>query len=158
MSVTNATRILKAKKIPFDLLEYSYSEKDLSVEKIAVDNDLPVAQIFKTLVAKGDKTGVLVAVVAGNQTLNLKALAKASGHKKIALVSVKDLQGLTGYIRGGCSPVGMKKNFPVFIDEVGLNFDKIYVNAGKRGYLMGVEPNALSKLCQAEFVSIGEEN
>lgn len=157
MSLTNAIRTLKAKKIPFTTVEYTYSADDLSIEKIAEDNDLPVAQVFKTLVAKGDKTGVIVAVVAGNQTLNLKALAKASGNKKIALVTVKDLQGLTGYIRGGCSPIGMKKAFPVFFSKVALDFDKIFVNAGKRGILMGVEPNALAGLCRGLFAEIGQD-
>lgn len=156
MSPTNAIRLLKAKKIEPVLLEYTYSEDDLSVEKIAKDNDLPVEQIFKTLVAKGDKTGVVVAVIAGNQSLNMKALAKASGNKKIALVPVKDIQALTGYVRGGCSPIGMKKNFPVFIDISASNFEKIYVNAGTRGWLMGVEPRVLTDLCQADLVSIGE--
>ena len=152
MSSTNATRILKAKKIPF--IEYTYSAEDLSVEKIAEDNNLPVAQVFKTLVAKGDKTGVIIAVVAGDASLNLKALAKASGNKKIALIPVKDLQGLTGYIRGGCSPIGMKKDFPVFISTRALDFDKIFVNAGKRGVLMGVEPNALAGVCGGIFSDI----
>ena len=126
MSPTNAIRILKAKKIAYTLLEYAYEEDDLSVSKIATDNGLPVEQIFKTLVAKGDKTGVVVAVVSGVQSLDLKGLAKVSGNKKIALIPVKEIQGLTGYIRGGCSPIGMKKNFPVYVDETALNFDKIF--------------------------------
>ena len=152
----NTLRTLKAKKIPFTTVEYTYSADDLSIEKIAEDNDLPVAQVFKTLVAKGDKTGVIVAVIAGNQILNLKALAKVSGNKKIALVAVKDLQGLTGYIRGGCSPIGMKKAFPVFFSTKALDFDTIFVNAGKRGILMGVEPKTLAGLCRGEFADIGQ--
>lgn len=154
MSSTNVTRILKVQKIPFSLIEYTYSADNLSVEKIAEDNGLPVAQVFKTLVAKGDKTGVVVAVVAGDASLNLKALAKVSGNKKIALVPVKDLQNLTGYIRGGCSPVGMKKDFPVFISEKALEFEQIFVNAGKRGVLVGVDPKALAAVCGGVFEEI----
>lgn len=142
-SKTNAIRLLETAGITFDIINYTYDSDDLSVEKIADDNGLPLAQVFKTLVAKGDKTGVVVAVIAGDSTLNLKALAKVSGNRKMALLPLKELQKETGYIRGGCSPVGMKKSFPVFLDRHAEDFSKIYVNAGARGILMGLDPQAL---------------
>jgi Cys-tRNA(Pro)/Cys-tRNA(Cys) deacylase len=143
MKKTNALRILEQKKIPYETLEYEYNEENLSVKKIANDNFLDADNVFKTLVAKGDKTGILVAVVNGNQSLNLKSLSKISKNKKIALIPVKDLLGLTGYIRGGCSPIGMKKNFPVFLDAKANDFEQIYVNAGVRGLLVKLEVNDL---------------
>lgn len=156
MSPTNAIRILKSKKVTHTLLAYTYDADNLSLDKIAIDNELPIDQIFKTLVVKGDKNGVVVAVIAGSQSLDLKALAKISGNKKMALVPVKDLQGLTGYIRGGCSPIGMKKNFPVYVEQLATDFKKIFVNAGSRGWLMGLDPKDLIQLCGGEFVSIAK--
>lgn len=154
MTKTNAIRILQSQKIPFDLITYTYDANNLNVADIANNNNLPVAQVFKTLVAKGNKTGIVVALVSGDKSLNFKLLAKASGNKKITLVAVKDLLALTGYIRGGCSPLGMKKQFPVFIDKAALAFDTIYVNAGKRGILIGIEPEQLAGVCLGTFVEI----
>lgn len=154
MKKTNAIRLLDRDKVTYQLVEYIYDSEDLSVPKIAEQNALAVEQVYKTLVAKGDKTGVVVAVVRGDLALNLKALAKASGNKKMALVAVKELQGLTGYIRGGCSPIGMKKDFPVFIDETALEQDLIYVNAGTRGVLMGLTPKDLEQVSRGVFVGI----
>ena len=128
----------------------------MSVKKIAGDNFLKAENVFKTLVAKGDKNGVLVAVINGNQKLNLKSIAKVSGNKKIALIPVKDLLKLTGYIRGGCSPIGMKKPFPVFLDESASNFETIYVNAGMRGILVNLEPKDLLKITNGQLVRIAE--
>ena len=142
---TNALRLLDAQKARYETVEYHYDADDLSVEHIAKDNGLPLARIFKTLVAKGDKNGVAVAVVPGHKNLDFKALAKASGNKKMALVAVKDIQSLTGYIRGGCSPIGMKKDYPVYLDTSALAYDVIYVNAGQRGLLVGLSPEALRR-------------
>ena len=111
MKKTNAIRLLDQKKVIYEMLEYEYDAENLSVDKIAKANGLETPQVFKTLVAKGDKTGIVVAVIGGDKTLNFKFLAKQSGNKKIILIPVKELLGLTGYIRGGCSPIGMKKNF-----------------------------------------------
>lgn len=117
---------------------------------------MDVAMIYKTLVAKGDKTGILVAVVPGDAALDLKALAKASRNKKIALIPVKEIQGITGYIRGGCSPLGMKKSFPVYIDEAVTKHDLVYVNAGQRGLLFGLEPSDLQAVSRAEILPISK--
>jgi Cys-tRNA(Pro)/Cys-tRNA(Cys) deacylase len=106
-------------------------------------------------VAKGDKTGIVVAVIPGQNELNFKALAKASGNKKITLVQVKELLELTGYIRGGCSPIGMKKAYPVFIDQDAAQEEIIYVNAGQRGILFGAKPEDIQKVSRAVFAEIG---
>lgn len=154
MKKTNAIRLLDRHKIAYELVEYTYDAEDLSVPKIAEQNNLQVEQVYKTLVAKGDKTGLVVAVVRGDLSLNFKALAKESGNKKMALIPVKEIQGLTGYIRGGCSPIGMKKDFPVFIDETAKDHAIIYVNAGTRGILMGLAPNDLVRVSGGKFVEI----
>jgi len=158
MKKTNALRLLDQKKISYETLEYEYNEENLSVKKIAGDNFLKAENVFKTLVAKGDKNGVLVAVINGNQTLNLKSIAKASGNKKIALIPVKDLLKLTGYIRGGCSPIGMKKAFPVYIDNTANDFEMIYVNAGVRGILVKLNPDDLLKITNGKISGISDSN
>jgi len=158
MKKTNALRLLDQKKISYETLEYEYNEENLSVKKIAGDNFLKTENVFKTLVAKGDKNGVLVAVINGNQTLNLKSIAKASGNKKIALIPVKDLLKLTGYIRGGCSPIGMKKAFPVYIDNTANDFEMIYVNAGVRGILVKLKPDDLLKITNGKISGISDSN
>ena len=135
-------------------MEYEYNEENLSVKKMAGDNFFIADNVFKTLVARGDKNGVLIAVINGNQTLNLKSLAKVSGNKKIALIQVKELLNLTGYIRGGCSPIGMKKNYPVFIDQSTLEFNNIYINAGIRGILVKLNPSDLLKITDGQLVQI----
>jgi Cys-tRNA(Pro)/Cys-tRNA(Cys) deacylase len=142
---TNAIRLLDAQKISYQLLEYAYDPSNLDVGAIAVKNGLPVEQLYKTLVARGDKTGVLVALVPGDKVLDLKKLAKASHNKKVELVPVKQLQGLTGYIRGGCSPLGMKKRFPVFLAEEAAEIDFMYINAGIRGLFIGLHPQSLEQ-------------
>lgn len=157
MKKTNALRLLGQKKIPYETLEYEYNEENLSVKKIAGDNFLEVDNVFKTLVAKGDKTGIIVAVVSGSESLNLKALAKVSKNKKIALIPVKELLGITGYIRGGCSPIGMKKNFPVFLDTRANDFEEIYVNAGVRGILVKLKVDDLLKATNGSIVDISVE-
>lgn len=143
MAKTNALRLLDQKKITYRIVEYAYDAENLDVAKIASDNGLELEQVFKTLVCKGDKTGVLVTIVSGDQQLDLKKAAKASGNKKIALLLLSDLTKTTGYLRGGCSPLGMKKNYPVFMDNAAGNWDEILINAGERGTLFGVDPMAL---------------
>ena len=149
---TNAIRILEAASVSYQTLSYTYTEDDLSLEKIAEDNQFKIGQVFKTLVAKGDKTGVVVAVIAGDSMLDLKALATLSGNKKMTLLPVKELQKETGYIRGGCSPVGMKRAFPVFLEEKAKEYDKIYVNAGARGLLISVAPEELIRLTKGSWL------
>jgi Cys-tRNA(Pro)/Cys-tRNA(Cys) deacylase len=152
MSKTNAIRLLEAQGVGYEPVEYTYDVEDLSVQKIAADLGLPVAQVFKTLVARGDKTSVLVAVIPGDTELDYKLIAKASGNKKVALVHMKELLGLTGYIRGGCSPLGMKKHYPVYIHASAQNWDKIFINAGKRGLLIGVKPEELREVTGGEWM------
>jgi len=156
MEKTNAIRILDKRKIKYETIKYNYDPENLNVAKIAAANNMDVAMIYKTLVAKGDKTGIMVAVVPGNAALDLKALAKVSHNKKIALVPVKEIQGITGYIRGGCSPLGMKKSFPVYVDEAVNTLDIVYVNAGQRGLLFGVKPSDLQTVSRAEILPISK--
>lgn len=153
---TNAIRLLEKNKIAYEIIEYQYDPENLDVAKIAADNQLELEAIYKTLVIKGDKTGVWVAVVPGNKTLSLKAMAQASNNKKVAMVPVKEIQGLTGYIRGGCSPLGMKKDYPVVIDTTAQNLPLIFVNAGQRGILFGVKPDDLQAVSEATWGNISE--
>lgn len=154
MKKTNALRILDNHNISYELVEYTYDPHNLNINVIAENCDLPVEQVFKTLVVKGNKTGILIAVVSGNSSLNIKHLASKSGNKKMTMVPVKEIQNVTGYIRGGCSPIGMKKNFPVFIDKNAFQFEKIYVNAGVRGLLFSITPKDLEKVTQGFFTQI----
>lgn len=158
MKKTNAVRILDRAKIQYELIQYEYDPNHLSAKKVAKDNQIDTQQIFKTIVAKGDKTGAIVAVISGDDSIYLKALAKISGNKKIALFPVKDLLNLTGYIRGGCSPIGIKKPFPVFIEALASTLPKILVNAGQRGLLMKISPTDLVKITNGTIASFSEES
>lgn len=153
---TNAIRLLDTHQKPYQTLEYQYDPDNLDVAKIAADNQMEITAIYKTLVLKGDKTGVWVAVIPGDKTLSLKALAQVSGNKKVAMVPVKDIQGLTGYIRGGCSPLGMKKAYPVVIDELAKAQELMYVNAGQRGIFVGVNPYDLQEVSKAIWGDISD--
>ncbi|CAA6813825.1 MAG: Cys-tRNA(Pro)/Cys-tRNA(Cys) deacylase [uncultured Aureispira sp.] len=154
MKKTNAIRLLQQKKINFEAVHYEYDSEHLNVGKIAKDNDLVLEQVYKTLVLEGDKTGVIVALVAGDQSLSLKKMATISKNKKVAMLAVKDLQKHTGYIRGGCSPIGMKKQYPVYISEEAKDLEKLYINAGTRGILVGLVPSDLQDLAQGEWAEI----
>lgn len=151
MKKTNALRLLDRQKIPYTTINYTYDPENLEVAHIAVNNGLELSTIYKTLILKGDKTGVLVAVVAGAAQLNLKKAAQASGNKKVALLPVKDLLATTGYVRGGCSPLGLKKNYPVYVDVSAQILDYLYVNAGVRGLLVGLQPHDLVQATQAIY-------
>ena len=131
--MTNAARILARLGIKFELRDYKVDEEDLSAENVASKVGLPLDQVWKTLVVRGDRTGVLFAVLAGSATLDLKALAKLSGNRKTETVPLKEVQPLTGYIRGGVTAIGGKKDFPVFVDETIEVFDVVSVSAGVRG-------------------------
>jgi Cys-tRNA(Pro)/Cys-tRNA(Cys) deacylase len=131
--MTNAARILERMGIRFELREYPVDESDLSAENVAGKVGLPLDQVWKTLVARGDRTGVLLAVLPGSATLDLKALAKLSGNRSVETVPLKEVQPLTGYIRGGVTALGGKKDYPVFVDEMIEVFDVVAVSAGIRG-------------------------
>ena len=154
MNKTNAMRLLEAAKIPYDLLEYEVDENDLSGNSIAKKTGKDPSQVFKTLVFCGEKNGFGVCCIPTCEELDLKKTAKAFGEKKVEMIPVKDLLKTTGYIRGGCSPVGMKKQFPTVIDETATLFDKIYVSAGVRGTMLGIEPTALADYVGAEFADV----
>ena len=143
MIKTNVMRLLDQAKIRYKALEYEVDENDLSGEHVAKQIGYPVEQVFKTLVARGEKKGILVFCIPVNTELNLKKAATAVGDKKIEMIHVKDLLGLTGYIRGGCSPIGMKKKYPAFIDETAILFDEITVSAGIRGCQIIINPQQL---------------
>jgi Cys-tRNA(Pro)/Cys-tRNA(Cys) deacylase len=137
---TNAARHLDTLGIKYELREYEVDPEDLSAETVAAKVGLPAEQVFKTLVARGDRTGVLMAVVPGDAELDLKALAKLSGDRKVDTVPLKELQPLTGYIRGGVTAIGGKKEYPVFVDETVELFDVISVSAGVRGTQILIAP------------------
>ena len=130
---TNAMRRLDAAKIPYEVFEYAVDENDLSGKHIADEIGLAHEMVFKTLVAKGDKTGPVVFCMPVDLEIDLKKAARVTGNKKIEMIHVKDLLALTGYIRGGCSPIGMKKQFPTYLHQTAGNFEKITVSAGVRG-------------------------
>lgn len=151
---TNAVRQLESKKIPFELLEYEIDEELLSAEDAAAKTGIPEERTFKTLCCRGDKTGVMMVCVPAGRELDFKALAAASGNKSAALVHLKEVQGLTGYVRGGCSPLGTKKKYPVIIDDSAMTFDFITVNAGHRGLLFKLAPADLVKATEAKLAPI----
>src|SRR6266851_8515508 len=148
---TNAARILDAAGIPYELRGYIVDEDDLSAPRVAEKIGMPPEQVFKTLVARGDRTGVLMACIPANTELDLKSLAAASGNKKVELVAVKEVLGLTGYIRGGVSPIGVKKPYPFFIDETAMLFNTISVSAGIRGCQLVLAPDDLLRATEGKF-------
>lgn len=151
MKKTNAIRILEQKKITYQSMEYQYDTENLTVEHIAQRNQLNPAQIYKTLVLEGDKHGIVIALIPGDKSLSLKKIASITQNKKIALLPPNDLQRLTGYIRGGCSPVGMKKNYPTFIEQSALTLPHIYFNAGTRGLFIKIAPLDLENVMEVKW-------
>lgn len=151
---TNAMRILEQAGIPFETLSYEVDENDLSGTHVAAVLHQPVEQVFKTLVAKGTKNGYAVFVIPVAEELDLKKCALAASDKRIELIPMKDLLPLTGYIRGGCSPVGMKKQFPTFFDETATLFDRIFISAGVRGKQFCVDPQQLCDFLGADFADL----
>jgi Cys-tRNA(Pro)/Cys-tRNA(Cys) deacylase len=154
MTKTNALRILDAVGVTYQLREYEVDENDLSAPHVAAAIGMPPEQVFKTLVARGDRTGVLLAAIPANSELDLKALAAASGNKKVDLVPVKEVLGLTGYIRGGVSPVGARKPYPLYLDETADLWDVISVSAGVRGCQMLVAPDDLARAIEINRCAI----
>ena len=140
MTKTNVARILDRLGVPYELQVYEVDESDLSALTVAEKLKENVEQVFKTLVLHGDKSGIFVCIIPGAEELDLKKTARLSGNKSVAMVPVKDIFELTGYIRGGCSPLGMKKQYPEFIDESCILFDYIFVSAGIRGVQLKLSP------------------
>ena len=151
---TNAARILDNLKINYEVKTYEVDESDLSAIHVAETMNLDIATIFKTLVARGDKTGVIMAVINGGDEVDLKALARASGNKSVEMVALKELTPLTGYVRGGCSPLGAKKNYPVYLDSKAMSQEKISISAGVRGEQIILSPADLVKAANANVAEI----
>jgi len=154
MKKTNAARILDSLNIDYKIVEYEVDESDLSAASVARKVDLPLEQVFKTLLVRGDKMGVLLACIPGGDELDLKAMAAASGNKSVEMVHVKEIQQLTGYIRGGVSPIGTKKRYPVFLDQSAMRFPFISISAGIRGSQILVAPQDLVRAVQAKLVKM----
>jgi Cys-tRNA(Pro)/Cys-tRNA(Cys) deacylase len=152
---TNVARLLDKAKIVYDLIPYEVDENDLSAVHVAEQLNEPVEKVFKTLVLKGDKTGYFVCIIPGAEELDLKKAAKVSGNKSCDMIPMKDLLNVAGYIRGACSPIGMKKLYPTFIHKSSLTFTKIYVSAGRRGLQIYLNPSDLiseTKALSAELI------
>jgi Cys-tRNA(Pro)/Cys-tRNA(Cys) deacylase len=153
---TLAARVLDRWKLNYELREYSWSEDELDAVSVARKIGLPPEAVFKTLVARGDRTGVLMACVPANVELDLKKLASVSGNKKVELVSVKEIQSLTGYVRGGVSPIGAKKDYPLFIDESIQLVDAVSISAGARGLQMILAPDDLQRVTVAHLADLSK--
>ena len=151
---TNAARKLDELKIEYKLVEYPVDEEHLDAIHVAQEVGMPPAQVFKTLCVRGDKNGVMFAVIPGDGELDLKALAKVSGNKWAELVALKEVLPLTGYIRGGCSPLGAKKNYPVYMDASSNNWPEIAISAGQRGMQIVAAPADLQKATNATVVPL----
>ena len=151
---TNAIRLLEAAGVDFEVLSYTVDEEDLSAthaaELLGVDPD----RVFKTILLSGERTGPFVCIVPGTCEVDLKKAAAAAGDKAASPLALRDLEGLTGYIRGACSPIGMKRRFPTYMDETALLFDRISVSAGKRGLQLWVKPEDLARIAEAVLADI----
>lgn len=154
MEKTNASRILDKMGIKYELIEYPVDPEHLEASHVAEAMGQDIATVFKTLVLRGDKNGVFVCVVRGDHEVDLKKAAKASGNKKVAMIHLKELQPLTGYIRGGCTAIGMKKNYPVYIDSNAMLHPLIHVSAGKRGLQLKLNPQDLVKASNATVADL----
>lgn len=155
-SKTNAARILDRLKIPYELLTYEVDENNLGAENVASKLNISLKAAVKTLVARGDKTGILVACLAGDKEIDLKKLALLSHNKKVEMVHLKEILELTGYIRGGVSPLGMKKSYPIYFDESALKEEKIIVSAGQRGIQLYLLSEDLLKATEAVVGDISQ--
>lgn len=151
---TNAARLLDKAGIKYNLIPYEVDENDLAVQHVADCLGQDIERVFKTLILHGDKAGYVVCVVPGDMEVDLKALAKASGNKKVEMIAMKDLLSVTGYIRGGCSPIGMKKRFPTFFHSTATSFDRIYVSAGVRGLQLEINPADLIKFVSGTVADV----
>ncbi|HEY5446442.1 MAG TPA: Cys-tRNA(Pro) deacylase [Pyrinomonadaceae bacterium] len=154
---TNAVRLLDQMGINYELREYEVDLDDLTAESVAAKVGLPAEQVFKTLVARGDRNGICIAVIPGDTEVNLKALANASGDRKIHLVAMKELLSLTGYIRGGVTAFAGKKDYPVYVDETIELFDVVSVSAGTRGLQILLKPDDYLRVTKGTIAAIGED-
>jgi len=154
MTKTNAARILDKLGVEYELIEYEVDETDLSAITVAKKLGQNIDQVFKTLVLRGDKTSVFVCIIPGGEELDLKKAAQASGNKNAAMVPMKEILELTGYIRGGCSPLGMKKKYPTYIDESCILCDYIFISAGIRGLQIKIMPDDLIKSTSCEITDL----
>lgn len=153
---TNAARLLDKMELKYELIPYAVDENNLAADHVAAELGENIEQVFKTLVLRGDKTGIFVCVIPGDKEVNLKAAAKISGNKSAAMLHVKELLPTTGYIRGGCSPIGMKKHFPTFIHDSCTSYEYIYVSAGVRGLQIKIAPQDLVKAADATLADVIE--
>lgn len=151
---TNTARLLDKAKIQYDLISYEFDENDLAARHVADSLKQDIAKVFKTLVLHGDKTGYIVCVIPGDKEVDLKALAKVSGNKKVEMIPMKNLLQVTGYIRGGCSPIGMKKRFPTYFHATATEHDTIYVSAGVRGLQIEIAPSDLISFTAAAIADV----
>lgn len=151
---TNVARLLDKAKVPYELIPYEVDESDLSAVHVAAQLGENIDLVFKTIVLHGDKTGYFVCVVPGEHEIDLKKAAKVSGNKKCELLAMKELLPTTGYIRGGCSPIGMKKHFPTYLHETAAGYDYIYISAGQRGLQVKLSPADLLREAQAVYAEL----
>ena len=158
MTKTNAMRILEQAGIPFEAFEYEVDENDLSGVHIAKTLNIDPECMFKTLVTRGEKKVIQIFVIPVAEELDFKKCASASHDKAVEMVHMKEILGITGYIRGGCSPVGMKKKYPTYIDETAILFDKIYLSGGKRGCQLYIDPQVLADFIGAEFADLTKDS
>ncbi len=154
MKKTNAVRILESGNFKFETREYEVNEDEIDAVSVANKIGAPPETVFKTLVTKGDKSGYAVFVIPGNAELNLKKAAAASGNKSVEMIKAKDLLAVTGYIRGGCSPIGMTKKYPTYLEETSQLFDKIFFSAGIRGMQIVLPPSDLAEAADAVFADL----
>ena len=154
---TNAARLLDKDKIAYELIPYEVDESDLSAVHAAEQLNEPMEQLFKTLVLKGDKSGHFVCIIPGAEELDLKLAAKVSGNKSCHMILMKDLLDVTGYIRGACSPIGMKRKYPMYIHQTCTNFDFIYISAGQRGLQIKIAPTDLLRSTEAIVCTLLEQ-
>lgn len=154
---TNAARLLDKAKINYELIPYEVDESDLSAIHVAEQLDEPIEQLFKTLVLKGDRSGYFVCIIPGAEELDLKLAAKVSANKSCHMILMKDLLDVTGYIRGACSPIGMKKKYPTYIHRTCEDFDFIYISAGQRGLQIKIAPSDLLRSIEATVCILFEK-
>lgn len=154
---TNAARLLDRAKIPYELVPYIVDENDLAATHVAAQLNEPIELVFKTLVLKGDRTGYFVCVIPGDHEVDLKAAARISGNKKADLIPMKDLLPVTGYIRGGCSPIGMKKGFPTYLHRTAIDHPFIYISAGVRGLQLKISPTDLLNYVDATIADLSSK-
>lgn len=151
---TNAARLLDRAKVAYELIPYTVDESDLAATHVAEELGEPIEQVFKTLVLKGDRTGYFVCVIPGDKEVDLKLAARVSQNKKCDLIAQKELLPTTGYIRGGCSPIGLKKPFPIYIHSSALEYDYIYISAGVRGLQLKLSPQELVQYTRATVTEL----